>query len=162
VSRFHATLLALAAFAALAFPVAALAQEEEDEEPEVLRLSFFMCDLGGGNDDAIDQEVETRDMPIWNALVDEGMVQQYGYFFHWWADEWNVGIYTIAESIQAIVDASVEAGDRMEAQYGNDPTPVMDAACPHHRDGFYTIGPNTGEDDEEDDMDDEDDTTGGN
>jgi hypothetical protein len=144
VSRLQATLLALAAFAALAFPMAVVAQEAE-EEPVVLRLSFFMCDLGGGNGDAIEEEMKTRDMPIWNAIVDEGKVQQYGYFFHWWADEWNVGIYTLAGSIQAIIDATEEAGDRLEAQYGDTPT-AFSRACPHHRDGFYTMGPNTGMD----------------
>ena len=143
--KFHPAVLLLAALAALIAPSAALAQAEEPDPP-VLRLSFFMCDLGGGTGDAIEQEIETRDMPIWNALVDEGMVQSYGYFFHWWADEWNVGIYTIAPTIQAILDANEEAGNRMEAQYGDDPTPVMDAACPHHRDGFYTLGASTDDD----------------
>jgi hypothetical protein len=145
-------LLSLAAFAALALPVAALAQEME-ETPDVLRLSFFMCDLGGDNGDVLTQEMETRDMPIWNALVTEGKVESYGYFFHWWADEWNVGVYTIAESIQAIVDASGEADDRATAQYGDAET-AFSRFCPHHRDGFYTMGPNTGDD--EDDEDDQD------
>lgn len=144
--RFHPAVLILAAFAALIAPSAALAQAEEPDPP-VLRLSFFMCDLGGGSGDAIEEEIETRDMPIWNALVSEGMVDSYGYFFHWWADEWNVGIYTIAESIQAIIDAEEEADNRLEQQYGDEPT-AFGQACPHHRDGFYTLGPHTGMDEE--------------
>ncbi|MGH7566189.1 MAG: hypothetical protein ACREK2_05090 [Gemmatimonadota bacterium] len=146
-SRLHPALLVFVALAALALPGAAVAQEEEPDPP-VLRLSFFMCDLSGGNGDAIQQEIETQDMPIWNALADEGMIESYGYFFHWWADEWNVGLYTIAPTIQAIIDASTEAADRLEAQYGEDAPSVMATACPHHRDGFYTMGPNTGMDDE--------------
>jgi hypothetical protein len=141
-SKHHPAVLVLAALAALVVPSAALAQEEEPDPP-VLRLSFFMCDLSGGKGDAIQEEIETQDMPIWNALVDEGMVVSYGYFFHWWADEWNVGLYTIAPTIQAIIDASAEAGDRLEAQYGENAPSVMAEACPHHRDGFYTMGPNT-------------------
>jgi hypothetical protein len=133
---------ALAALAALAIPATALAQEAEPDPP-VLRLSFFMCDISGTNGDAINEEIETRQMPIWNALVDEGMVESYGYFFHWWADEWNVGIYTIAPTIQAIIDASDEAGERLEAQFGENAPSAMGEFCPHHRDGFYTIGPNT-------------------
>lgn len=140
-SRLQAALLALAAVTALALPLTAVAQEEEPDPP-VLRLSFFMCNLGDGNGDAIDEELTTRVIPIWNALVDEGKVQQYGYFYHWWADEWNVGIYTLAESIQAIIDAEEEAGNRLEAQYGDAPT-TFGRACPHHRDGFYIMGPNT-------------------
>lgn len=138
---------ALAALAALAVPASVAAQEAEPDPP-VLRLSFFMCDLSGGNGDAINEEIETRQMPIWNALVDEGMVESYGYFFHWWADEWNVGIYTIAPTIQAIIDASDEAGERLTAQYGENAPSAMGDACPHHRDGFYTIGPNTDMDEE--------------
>lgn len=134
--------------ALLGLPLAGSAQEAEEEDPEVLRISFFKCNLGGGNGDRIAEEIETRDMPIWNALVDEGLVEQYGYFYHWWADEWNVGIYTIGESIQAIVDANDEAGNRTEAQYGDAPT-AFEQACPEHRDGFYTVGPST-EDDEPD------------
>ncbi|MGH7564251.1 MAG: hypothetical protein ACREK5_07490 [Gemmatimonadota bacterium] len=124
-------------------PGAARAQEEQEEEPPVVRISFFMCDLGDGAGEAIEQEFETRDIPVWNELVAEGMVQEWGTFFHWWADEWNVGIYTIAESIQAIVDASDEAGNRLEERFGEEPT-RLDQACPHHRDGFYTAGPSTG------------------
>jgi hypothetical protein len=142
VSRFPLAVLALVALAALAVPGTALSQEAE-QDPPVLRLSFFMCDLSGGNGDAIDAEIETQDMPIWNALVDEGMVESYGYFFHWWADEWNLGIYTIAPTIQAILDASAEATERLEAQYGEDAPSAIASACPHHRDGFYTMGPNT-------------------
>jgi hypothetical protein len=138
---------ALAALAALAVPASVAAQESEPDPP-VLRLSFFMCDLSGGNEDAINEEIETRQMPIWNALVDEGMVGSYGYFFHWWADEWNVGIYTIAPTIQAIIDASDEAGERLEAQFGENAPSAMGSACPHHRDGFYTMGPNTDMDEE--------------
>ena len=146
-SRLYTTLLALTAFAALALPAAAQAQEAE-VDPPVLRLSFFMCDLTGNKGDTLEEEIETRNIPIWNALVDEGMVESFGYIFHWWADEWNVGIYTIAPTIQAILDASDEAGERMEAQYGDNATPVMDAECPHHRDGFYTMGPSTDDDEE--------------
>ena len=141
-SRLYKILSVLTAFAALALPATTQAQEAE-VDPPVLRLSFFMCDLGAGNGDAITEEIETRQMPIWNALVDEGMVTSYGYVFHWWADEWNVGIYTIAPTLQAILDAVEEAADRIEAQYGENAPSAMADACPHHRDGFYTVGPST-------------------
>lgn len=142
-SRLFHVLSALLALAALSLPTTIRAQEAEEPDPAVLRLSFFMCDLSGGNGDAITEEIETQDMPIWNALVDEGRVESYGYFFHWWADEWNVGIYTIAPTIQAIIDANAEAADRATAQYGENAPSAIGEHCPHHRDGFYTMGPNT-------------------
>ena len=141
-SRISVAVLALVALAAVAVPGTALSQEAE-QEPPVLRLSFFMCDFSGGNADAIDEEIESQVMPVWNALVDEGKVESYGYVYHWWADEWNLGIYTIAPSIQAIIDAEEEAGERIEAQVGEGTESAIGSACPHHRDGFYTMGPST-------------------
>lgn len=137
--------LALAAFAVMVLVPTVTAQEPAEEEPAVLRLSFFMCDFGNGAGDRINEELETRDIPIWNAVVQEGMAQEHGYFFHSWADEWNLGVYTIGESIQAIIAATEEAGNRFEAQFGDEPT-ALEQACPHHRDGFYTMGPGTGMD----------------
>ncbi|HUP00639.1 MAG TPA: hypothetical protein VM737_03840 [Gemmatimonadota bacterium] len=143
-SRNRMAMLALIAFAALAFPVVADAQEPaEEEDPTVVRLSFFMCDLGEGVGEQINENLETRVIPIWNDLVQQGRVEDYGYLYHWWADEWNVVIYTIAESIPAIIEAEEEAGNRLEEQYGEDFGPFA-GACPHHRDGFYTLGPSTG------------------
>ncbi|CAN5251283.1 MAG: hypothetical protein H0W36_01950 [Gemmatimonadetes bacterium] len=140
--KHRSTLFALVTLAALAFPAITVAQEEEEDSPPVLRLSFFMCDFGDGAGDRIEEELETRDIPVWNAVAEEGKVQTHGYFFHWWADEWNLGVYTIGESVQAIIDANTEVSDRLEEQYGEEPTEVA-RACPHHRDGFYTLGPNT-------------------
>lgn len=145
----------MAALVAVGMPAIASAQEKQEEEPLVVRLSFFMCNLGGGNGDRIDEELETRVIPVWQALINEDRgVQDYGFIYHWWADEWNVGIYTIAESIQAILDAEEEADNRLEQQYGDEPT-AFGQACPHHRDGFYTMGPSVG-------MRSTTDTTGGN
>jgi hypothetical protein len=122
---------------------ATVGAQEQEEEPPVVRLSFFMCDLSRGNGEQIEQEITTRVIPVWKELVSEGRgIQDYGFIYHWWADEWNVGIYTIGESIQAIVDAEVEAGNRLEQRYGEAPS-AFDQACPHHRDGFYTMGPST-------------------
>lgn len=132
------------ALVAVGMPAIASGQEAQEEEPLVVRLSFFMCDLGGDNGDRIDEELRTRVIPVWEAIVNEDRgIQDHGFIYHWWADEWNVGIYTIAESIQAVLDAEEEAENRLEQQYGDAPT-AFGQACPHHRDGFYTMGPNVG------------------
>ncbi len=141
------TPLILVLMGAFALPPALVAQEAEDE-PDMLRLSFFMCDTNR-LDEAL-AEAESQVIPVWKELVKEGMVESYGYFVHRWADEWNVGIYTIAESIDAVIKASEEAGRRLEARYGDAPS-VFGQACPHHRDGFYAFGPGTGDDEEDED-----------
>ena len=137
--------LVLVLLAAIAAPGTLVAQEEDDSPP-TLRLSFFMCNTNL-IDDAM-EEVESQAIPVWNELVAEGMVESHGFFVHRWADEWNVGIYTIAESIDAVIKASEEAGRRLEERYGDSPS-AFGEACPHHRDGFYAVGPSTGDDDEE-------------
>lgn len=136
--RFPLVLMVLAMIAA---PGSLVAQEEAEEEaPSVLRLSFFMCNTNR-MDEAL-EEAEAQVIPVWQELVDEGMVQSFGHIVHWWASEWNIGIYTIAESIDAVIQASEEAGRRLEERYGDAPS-VFGEACPHHRDGFYTFGPST-------------------
>lgn len=148
--RSPVVLMLLAALAAPAGLSAQQAQQQaqpqaEEGPPSTLRLSFFLCD-GNRMDEAL-EEAETRDIPVWKELVAEGMVENYGYIVHSWASEWNIGIYTIAESIDAVIKASEEAGRRLDEKYG-DAESVFDQACPHHRDGFYTFGPSTDEDEE--------------
>ena len=58
-------IVALVAFGAFALPTIASAQEEPD--PPVLRLSFFMCDLTGGKGDAIEEEIDRH----YTAQLDE-------------------------------------------------------------------------------------------
>lgn len=136
--------LVLMLLAALAMPAGLFAQEaqEEDDTPSALRLSYFMCNTNR-IDEAL-EEAEAQVIPVWDELVDEGMVESYGYFVHAWASEWNVGIYTIGESIADIIEASNEAGSRLQERYG-DTQSVFGEACPHHRDGFYVFGPSTGD-----------------
>lgn len=136
-------------------PPALAAQEaegqeaEEQEAPETLRLSFYKCDFNQFGPET-QEELEDRVIPVWDELVDEGMVESAGYIFHSWADEWNVGIYTIGADIPAIIAAQDEAGRRLEERYPDAESSFAEA-CPEHRDGFYTFGPQTGEDDEEED-----------
>ncbi len=130
-------------------PVAAQEdQDQDDDQADMLRLSFYQCDLSRIGP-AMEQ-IESMEIPIWEELIDEGMVESYGTFIHAWADEWNVGIYTVAESIQAVVDATAEFGVRMQERHP-DADSGLNQICPTHRDGFYITGPSTGDDDDDSD-----------
>jgi hypothetical protein len=135
--------LCLAVGLVLAHPAIA---QDDGEDPPTLRISMFQChwDQVG----AIVEELETRTVPIWDELVDEGMVMSAGTFIHAWADEWNVGIYTVAPSIQAVLDFNEEAARRYDERYP-DAEDVFGPACPKHRDNFYGMGPRTGQNDDE-------------
>ncbi len=71
-----------------------------------------------------------------------------GTFIHAWADEWNLGIYTVAPSIQAVLDFNEEAASRYEERHP-EAEDIFGPACPTHRDNFYVMGPRTGQNDEE-------------
>ena len=133
----HRRLVLLPLLGALAVPGIAAAQEEEGQPP-ALQISFYMCNFNQ-LDEAM-EEIETEAIPVWNELIDEGMLQRVGAFVHSWASEWNVGIYMIGESIESILVA-VEEGDRRFEERYDDALSKFAQACPHHRDGFYTMGP---------------------
>lgn len=140
--------LALGLLVALALPAAAVAQDDADEAPPTLRMSFYRCDfsqLGTAM-----EEIQSLAMPIWQELVDEEMIASYGHFIHAWASEWNVGVYTVAEDIPAVLAAVDEFGRRMEER-NPDAANTFAEACPEHRDGFYVFGPRTNDNDEDDD-----------
>ncbi|MCK5412016.1 MAG: hypothetical protein KAJ67_07965 [Gemmatimonadetes bacterium] len=145
-------LILVAVFAA-ARPAAA----QDEDTPPTLRISMFQChwDKVG---DAMDQFEEIT-LPVWNELVDEGMIIDAGTFIHAWADEWNVGIYTVATSIQAVLDFTAEAGRRIEERHPDAPN-TFGEACPRHRDGFYVLGPSTGMDDDDGDVEEGDEGEG--
>lgn len=131
--------LILALLVAFGLPSTLAAQDEEP--PPSLRLSFYQCDLSEIG--PVMEQAEAIEIPIWDELVDEGMVQSFGYFIHA-----CVGIYTVGESIAAIIEAQEEFGNRFQERHP-DAGPGLNAVCPAHRDGFYTIGPGTGQGDEE-------------
>ena len=126
-----------------------LAAQDGNEQP-TLRLSFYQCDLNEIGPTM--EQIEAIEVPIWNELVAEGMVLSYGTFVHAWADEWNVGIYTVAESPEAIISATAAFGEAMQERHP-DADAGLNQVCPTHRDGFYTIGPST--DDGDDGADDD-------
>jgi hypothetical protein len=130
--------LGLVVAAAMALP-SALAAQDGEAQP-TLRLSFYQCNLNEIGP-AMEQ-IEAMEIPIWNELVAEGMVQSYGHFIHAWADEWNVGIYTVAESPEAIISATAAFGEQMQERHP-DANNGLNQICPTHRDGFYTMGPST-------------------
>jgi len=128
---------------AIALPGALAAQDAE--APPTLRLSFYQCNINEIGPTM--EQIESIEVPIWNELVAEGMVISYGTFVHAWADEWNVGIYTVAASPEAIISATAAFGEAMQERHP-DADAGLNQVCPAHRDGFYTIGPSTGDGDE--------------
>jgi hypothetical protein len=74
----------------------------------------------------------------WAATSKEGKLRGAGSFGHFWADEWNVGFFVVAENIPSFLEAWQEANTRIAGR------PVATEACKEHKDAFYTLGPRTG------------------
>lgn len=121
----------------VAAPTVLAAQEEEEEAPpQTLVMSAFQCDWSQISDVMSEMELQ---VPIWEALVDEGAMASAGTFVHAWADEWNVVRYIIAEDVAAAIDANSEANSRFADQHPD--ANVFGEACPMHKDNFYQFGP---------------------
>ena len=46
--------------------------------------------------------------PVWNQLVDEGMIISYSMMTHAWGDEWNLNYMIVTESHEAFLKAWAE------------------------------------------------------
>lgn len=100
-----------------------------------LVLMFHQCETSRIGD--VLQEYETTALPVEQALVTAGKLRAAGSFAHYWADEWNVGFFAVAEDIPTFLAAWQEAGAQIPER------PIYAEACPVHKDGFYTLGPRT-------------------
>lgn len=139
--------LSIAAVALFALPLAAAAQEA-DEDPPMLQISAWMCPMGGDMYDKVDEWWNTRSLPLAQELVDEGKIESAGIFYHAWADEWNVQTYVIGKDIPSILAAVEEMNERGSDRYPDDAG--LAQWCTTHRDSFFQFGKGTedGDDDE--------------
>jgi hypothetical protein len=101
-----------------------------------LMMTYLQCQTSRLGD--VLAEFENVVIPAYQALVDEGKVRSAASFAHYWADEWNVGFFVVAEDIPTFLTATREANSRIGER------PVVGEACPLHKDGFYTLGPRLG------------------
>ena len=131
----------------LALGAPSLARAQDSEQPPVLAISWFQCDWN--EVDQVLAEADSMSLPIWNELVEEGMLRSAGSFTHWMADEWNVAYYTVADDIPAYLEAFWEQNRRFEERYPDYDGEASTDRCPVHKDAFYHLGPRTGMDDED-------------
>jgi hypothetical protein len=103
-----------------------------------LVLSFYQCETPRIGE--VLAEYEEFSVPVYEQLIQAGKLRGAGSFGHSWADEWNVGFFFVAESIQTFVDAWEES----LTMFPEDATNVIGEACPAHKDAFYALGPRTG------------------
>jgi hypothetical protein len=128
--------LVLVALLGFAAPVSAQ-QQAEDEDPEIV-ISYYRCPTSVLDD--WEEALETRSLPIYQQLVDEGKIMNWGSLRHEWAGYENMILWSSGADIPSLLAANEEFQDRMQAAHPD----AEPAGCRTHRDAFYWIGPNTG------------------
>lgn len=127
----------------LALPATALAQEQDDDGPGgVLSISSWQCPQASIGDIAEAYDTYTR--PVEDQMIVEGKMMGAGLYFHAWADEWNVNYYRIAPTMDGLLAAVAEVGERVveaNPELADDPGPF--AVCTAHKDNLYFMGPTT-------------------
>lgn len=83
--RSIASVLALSVALILGLPAPSLAQDGgEEQAPETLVISQWKCDYAHIDD--IQAVNDSLGFPVWQELVDEGMIESVGTYYHEWGD----------------------------------------------------------------------------
>lgn len=153
----HGT-LSLAAVIVLLLPTTTLAQDGgavamgNASPGQTLVIESFKCDWRSYED--INSGIEAINLPVYQALVDEGVIISWGTYWHEWADEWNFHIYTVAEDKASFFEAFAEAGRRIgeiveeegtwdDQQLSMEADWIVGEYCTEHKDGIYLLGAQT-------------------
>jgi hypothetical protein len=105
-------ILTLVLIGCLALP----ATEGEATGGAVLVVSSFKCDYAELG--TINSNWEEYWLPVFQELVDEGMIDASGTYYHLWGDEWNVNWYIVSEDVPAFLDAYQEGFRRISTNSG--------------------------------------------
>ena len=82
----------------------------QDENPTLVLSQNIvnMQDMG-----RINKVVDSLMAPIWNEIMDEGMIMGWGQLNHEWGDEWNCNFYYVAKDKESFFKAWDEFVKRM-------------------------------------------------
>ena len=118
-----------------AVALACVAQEEEEEAPEVFTYAtYFYCD-GGPNkvvDDLVAKDAERMD-----GFVKDGTISAWGWLAHHTGGQWQRAFYVQAGSLDALLDSfDAMQDDSEEAQADNE---AFGRICPTHEDYIWQV-----------------------
>jgi len=112
-------------------PVACIAQEEEDDQDEPIAFvyaTYNYCTLSGQS--RADEIVREREAPIYNELVEEGVIDNWGWLSHHTGGKWRrilffghetyPGLLDALDAIQAKFEALDDDNERADICYAHD------------------------------------------
>ena len=94
--------------------VAAAAQAADEPEDTFIYGTYNVCDLT--QQDRADEIFEKLDKPIYEAAVADGTISGYSYYAHHTGGKWRRGVFYVADSIAALLDAQEKIGEQIEAK----------------------------------------------
>jgi len=115
--------------------LACVAQEEEEETPDVFTYAtYFYCD--GGPNSRVD-EIVAKDTKRMDGFVEDGTISAWGWLAHHTGGQWQRVFYVQAGSIDALLDAYDKMDDDSEeAQADNE---EFGRICPSHDDYIWQV-----------------------
>jgi len=127
-------------------PLTVVAQEEEEEEatPNFSRAAYFYCPVS--KEAAADEIVKTKFAPIYDAAVEAGTINSWGWLAHRTGGKWRRILYITATGIDALLDAGFALFEARRDAMGDDDT--FRESCPSH-DDYIWQSDNIGGDGEE-------------
>lgn len=91
------------------------AAQAADEPAEVFVYgTYSVCDLT--QQERADEIFEKLDKPIYDAAVADGTIMNYSYYAHHTGGKWRRGMFYVAGSIDALLDAQEKIGDQIDAK----------------------------------------------
>lgn len=112
------------------------AQEEEEESKGFTYATYLYCDTN--KESEMDAVVAEFEKPVMDKLVEDGVMNNWGWMRHHTGGEWRRIRWFGADSVQSAI-AGIEAmGVAMDAAAEADDTPVSDA-CPNHDDYIWEV-----------------------
>ena len=90
------------------------AQAADEPAETFVYGTYSVCDLAG--QDRADEIFMQLDKPVYDAAVADGTVSSYSYYAHHTGGKWRRGMFYVAPSIGALLDAQKKIGDQIEAK----------------------------------------------
>jgi len=89
-------------------------QAAEEPAETFVYGTYSVCDLTG--QDRADEIFMQLDKPVYDAAVADGTLSSYSYYAHHTGGKWRRGMFYVAPSIPALLDAQKKIGDQIEAK----------------------------------------------
>ena len=90
------------------------AQAADEPAPSYVYGTYFICDVT--QQERADEIFNTLDKPFYDAAVADGSITSYSLYAHQTGGHWRRGLFFVAPTIEALLDAQKKIGDQAEAK----------------------------------------------